>query len=163
MQTRTFPLKRNGLTLKNIMLLETRRICCHLALTLLLRLKRREGRKGPEQRTSSSGQDYTLRYACSNDIEADRLLDRGLFVTAQTANERRLFDGDLPVRPIHPLLSAHRFLALITSLYSCYTAQRDVCCDFFHQAMRCGLLFLEFLYRQNVFYCVLRSVFFLLL
>jgi hypothetical protein len=56
--------KRNGLTLKNTMLLETQRICRHLALTLLhLRLKRREGRKGHEQRTSSSGQDYTLRYA----------------------------------------------------------------------------------------------------
>lgn len=85
-------------------------------------------------------------------------------VTAQAAKGRGLFDGDSPVRPIHLLLSAHRFLALITSLYSCHTAQRDVCCDFFHQAMRCGLLLcLEFLYRQNVFYCVLRSVFSLLL
>lgn len=94
----------------------------------------------------------------------DPMTSRQTVVTAQATQGRGLFDGDSPVRPIHLLLFAHIFLALITSLYSCHIAQRDVCCDFFHQAMRCGLLLcLEFLYRQNVFYCVLRSVFSLLL
>jgi hypothetical protein len=55
--------KRGEPVLKNTILLKIRRIFYHLASTLL-RLRRREGRKGHEQRTSSSGQDcITLRCA----------------------------------------------------------------------------------------------------
>lgn len=56
----------------------------------------------------------------------DPMTSRQTVVTAQATQGRGLFDGDSPVRPIHLLLSAHRFLALITSLYSCHIAQRDV-------------------------------------
>jgi len=54
--------------------------------------------------------------------EADSLPDRG----GARGEREGLFDGDLPVRPIHLILPAHGCLALITSLFSYHIAQRDV-------------------------------------